>query len=236
MPDIEIPAGDGATFNAYAALPEGGSGPVIILIQEIFGVNREMREKCDELARQGYIALCPDLFWRIEPGIQLVDSIEEELQRAFQLFGEFDVEKGMEDLKATLTFARSYEGANGKVGCIGYCLGGKLAYMMACQSNVDASVGYYGVAIETMLDQAVNIKHPLLLHIAEEDEFVDKDAQAKIREALADHPQVTVHSYPGVEHAFARGQGMHYDADAAAQANERTAAFLKTHLQQAKAA
>src|SRR5262245_48681084 len=130
MPSVKIPAKDGATFDAYVATPTKTPAATMIVIQEIFGVNKEMRAKCDELATQGYLAIAPDLFWRIEPNIQLVDSIPDQLQRAFDLFGKFDVPKGMEDLKATLEFARKYKDSNGKVGCVGYCLGGKLAYMM----------------------------------------------------------------------------------------------------------
>jgi len=236
MSSVMIESKDGGQFEAYIAMPETLPAPAIIMIQEIFGVNQEMREKCDELASEGYIAICPDLFWRIEPGIQLVDSIEEQLQRAFELFGLFDVEKGMNDLQATLDFARSYDGCNGTVGCIGYCLGGKLAYMMAAQTNIDASIGYYGVAIDQMLDQAEQIKKPLMLHIAGADEFVPPEAQEKIVSALKDNPFVTIHAYPGMQHAFARGQGMHYDAENAEQANSHTRAFLNSNLRKAQAA
>jgi carboxymethylenebutenolidase len=224
MPVISIPAHDGGNFSAYIALPKKTPAPCVIAIQEIFGVNQEMRDKCDALAAQGYIAVAPDLFWRIEPGIQLVDSVPEQLQRAFNLLGEFDVEKGIDDLKATLGFMRKYTGVDGKVGCVGYCLGGKLAYMMATRSDVDASVAYYGVNIENMLDEHVG--KPLLMHIAEEDQYVSKDAQEKIKAALAKNKNVTIYSYPGVEHAFARGQGMHYDEQAAQLANKRTAEFF----------
>lgn len=227
---ITIPSHDGGTFSAYIALPAKTPAPAVILIQEIFGVNAEMREKCDDMAAQGYVAVCPDLFWRIEPNIELVDSIPDQLQRAFGLFGEFNIENGMADLKSTLAFLRGDDRVRGKVGCMGYCLGGKLAYMMATQSDVDASVSYYGVGIENMLEQAGNIKHPLMMHIAEEDQFVSKEAQSGIKEGLKNHPQVTIHSYPGMEHAFARGQGMHFDAAAAKLANECTSAFLAKNL------
>ena len=230
MTEIMISSHDGGTFKAYVAMPDTTPAPAVIMIQEIFGINQEMREKCDALAKQGYIAICPDLFWRIEPGIELVDSIPEQLQRAFDLFGQFDTAHGVEDLKSTLGQIRTHPSCNGKVGTIGYCLGGKLAYMMATHTDIDAAGGYYGVAIETMLDDASHITHPLMLHIAEEDEFVPKDAQEQILSGLADNTHVTHHSYPGVQHAFARGQGMHYDENAATQANERTKTFLENHL------
>lgn len=230
MPQLQIAAHDGGHFNAYIALPATTPAPAIIVIQEIFGVNAEMRAKCDKLASQGYIAICPDLFWRIEPGIELIDSVPEELQRAFDLFGQFEIEKGAEDLKATLAAIRNHESCNGKVAAIGYCLGGKLAYIMATQSDVDAAVSYYGVAIETMLGEASRITKPLLMHIAEKDEFVPPQAQAQIKSALANHPQIAIYSYPGMDHAFARNGGMHYNAEAANLANARTDDFLKTNL------
>lgn len=230
MSMISITAHDGGSFQAYIAQPENTPAPVVIVIQEIFGINQELRDKCHELAAQGYIAVCPDLFWRIEPGIELVDSVPEQLQRAFDLFGQFDVQNGIADLKSTLDHVRKLDGSNGKVGCTGYCLGGKLAYMMATHSDIDASVSYYGVAIETMLDDSVNIKAPLLMHIAENDQFVSREAQAQIKSALSDNPHVEIHSYADADHAFARGNGMHYNETAATLANERTQTFLKENL------
>ena len=237
MSDIQIPSIDNSgSFSAYVAMPDITPAPCIILIQEIFGVNQEMRDKCDELAAQGYIAICPDLFWRMEPGVQLTDKTDEEWQKAFGFFQNFDVDKGIEDLRATAHVFKGHANSNGKIGCIGYCLGGKMAYLMAARGNLDCAVGYYGVGLNELLDEAKDIENPLLLHIAEEDEYVSKDAQAEIKEGLKDHPQVTIHSYAGVNHAFARGQGIHFDEDAANTANQRTAAFLQQNLKQAKAA
>lgn len=231
MVEIQAPNGkDNETFEAYIATPDDTPAAAVIMIQEIFGVNQEMRDKCEEMADQGYIAICPDLFWRIEPGIQLVDSNPEELQRAFQLFGEFNVELGVKDLLATLKYVRGLEECTGKVGCVGYCLGGKLAYMLAAEGDLDAAVSYYGVGIEAMLDQAKQITEPLLLHIAGNDEFVPKDAQEKIIEAMKDHDTAKTYRYAGMDHAFARGQGMHYNEEAARLANSRTAEFLANHL------
>lgn len=231
MSTISITSHDGKSFDAYIARPtDKPNAPVIIVIQEIFGINAELRAKCETLAKLGYIAIAPDLFWRIEPGIDLVDSVPEQLERAFELFGLFDTTLGIEDLRSTLDHAKTLEGSNGKVGCVGYCLGGKLAYMMATQTSVDASVGYYGVMIDQMLDQAKNISKPLMLHIAEKDEFVPPEAQKKIHFALSDNPLVILHDYAGADHAFARGEGMHYKEDAARLANERTTEFFAEHL------
>ncbi len=228
--EIKIPAYDGGAFSAYISYPETTPAGAVIMIQEIFGVNHEMREKCDHMAAQGYVAICPDLFWRIEPGIQLTDNVEEELQRAFQLFGEFDQVQGMEDLKTTLGYMRNHKKGNGKVGCVGYCLGGKLAYMMATDTDIDASVSYYGVGIEAMLDKAASITKPLLMHIAGADEFVPADAQKHIQDAMDDVETAETYHYAGLDHAFARGNGMHYNAEAAALANGRTDEFLAKAL------
>ena len=230
MPDIQLKANDGGSFSGYLATPKSGKGPGIVVIQEIFGVNEVMRKISDEFAAQGYAALCPDLFWRQQPGIQITDKTEAEWARAFELFKGFDQAKGVDDLKATLAALRKHPACTGKVGAVGYCLGGRLAYLMSTRTDVDASVGFYGVGIEGLLDEAKSIKKPLMLHIAEEDKFVPKDAQRQVKDALGKNPSVTIHSYPGVDHAFARVGGEHYDAAAAKLANDRTAAFFRTHL------
>ncbi len=230
MPDISIAAQGGGDFSGYLATPASGSGPGIVLIQEIFGVNQFMRDTADRLAGDGYMALCPDLFWRQEPNIQLTDQSEAEWQRAFELYQGFDEAKGVDDLIATLDHLRGLEGCSAKVGSVGYCLGGKLAYLMATRSSADANVGYYGVGIEAALDEAANISKPLLLHIAEKDQFVPPEAQAQVHEGLDNNPRATIHDYPGVDHAFARAGGEHYDKDAADLANRRTSEFFATHL------
>jgi carboxymethylenebutenolidase len=228
--DITISAHDGGRFSAYLALPEGGAGPGIVLIQEIFGVNAVMRGIADGLAAEGYQVACPDLFWRQEPGVQITDKSKAEWDKAFKLMQGFDLDKGISDLISTLDHLRKYKGASGKVGAVGYCLGGQLAYLMACRSSSDASVGYYGVMIQNFLSESKAIKKPLMLHIAEGDGFVPKADQAKIKDTLKSNRKVTVHSYPGCDHAFARVGGEHYDKAAAATANKRTLDFFKQHL------
>ena len=228
--DIGLTAADGGSFTAYLSKPDSGSGPGIVVLQEIFGVNHVMRDIADILALKGYFAIVPDLFWRQEPGIQITDRTEEEWARAFELFQGFDVDQGIEDAKVALDHLRTAEGCSGQVGCVGYCLGGKLAYLMAARSGVDASVGYYGVGIEGEPDEADYIAKPLMLHIAEEDGFVPKEAQAAIADALGGNALVTLHSYPGCDHAFARIGGEHYDEAAADMANQRTSDFFEEHI------
>lgn len=215
------------TFGAYVAEPAGG-GPsaAVVVIQEIYGVNAVMRGVADHLAGLGYLAVCPDLFWRIEPGIDLTDQTEPENARAFELFGLFNVDTGVEDIAATLAAVRADPRCNGRVGAVGYCLGGLLAYLTATRTDADACVGYYGVSIDTRLDEAEKLAAPLMLHIAEEDAFVDKAAQARLLAGLSNHPQVDLHTYPGRGHAFARVGGASYDAVDAALADGRTEAFF----------
>tara|TARA_B100000700_G_C15006947_1_gene839013 strand:+ start:1212 stop:1910 length:699 start_codon:yes stop_codon:yes gene_type:complete len=231
MTDISIEGSDGS-FGSYLAIPESGTGPGLLVIQEIFGVNQVMRDLCDNFAEQGYIAACPDLFWRIEPGIQLTDKTEEDWGKAFEYMNKFlpDFEKGVADLQATMSFLRSYQGSTGKVGCVGFCLGGSLAYTMACSSDSDASIGYYPVQIDDHLPYAEYIKKPAMFHIAEKDDFCPPESQTAIAQAFEKNGKITLHSYPGVDHAFARLGGGNYNQAAAELADGRTSALLKSAL------
>ena len=230
MAEVTITAGDGGTFSGYLASPSSGSGPGVVVIQEIFGVNKVMRDMADGFAAQGYVALCPDLFWRQEPGIQITDQSQAEWDRAFELYQGFDEAKGAEDLNATLAHLRGLDACSGKVGSVGFCLGGKLAYLMATRTDADCNVGFYGVGIENALDEAASIKTPLLLHVAEKDQFCPPEAQAKIHGGLDGNAQVTIHDYAGADHAFARPGGEHYDKSAADLAHQRTADFFAGNL------
>jgi carboxymethylenebutenolidase len=229
MADVLIQGRDGF-FNGYRAPVRSGKGPGIVLIQEIFGVNRVMRDIADWLAGEGYTVVCPDLFWRQEPGIQLNEYTQAEWDKAFALYKGFDEAKGVEDIQATIDFLRKDPACNGRVGAIGYCLGGKLAYLAATRTSVDAAVGYYGVGIANNLNEAGNIKKPLLLHVAMGDKFVPPPEQEQMHRALDAHSRVSIFDYAGVDHAFARKGGEHYNQAAAEQANSRTLAFLKRHL------
>lgn len=230
MSEIHIAAKDGGRFMAYHAAPRSGTGPGLVLIQEIFGVNKVMRDLADGYAAKGHHVLVPDIFWRQEPGIQLTDKTEAEWGRAFALLKGFDEAKGIEDLSATADHLRKMPGVSGKVGSVGYCLGGRLAYLMATRGPTDANVGYYPIGIDNNLDEAAKITKPVMLHIAEKDQFCPPEAQEKIIAVLSKNPHVTLHRYPGADHAFAREGGAHYDDNAASLANNRTAEFLKQHL------
>jgi len=224
---VTLSTGDG-DFTAYLAHPASEPAAAIVVIQEIFGVNAFVREVCDRLAAQGYLAIAPDLFWRIEPGIDLTDHTDADWKRAFELYNAFDVDAGVKDIATTIDWTRPK--SSGKVGAIGFCLGGLLAYLTATRTDSDASVAYYGVGIEKFTAEADKLANPLLLHIAEEDQFVPKAAQAQILAALKNHARVETYSYPGRDHAFSRTGGDHYNADDAAKAAERTLAFFKKAL------
>jgi carboxymethylenebutenolidase len=218
------------TFGAYVARPAAATAPAIVVIQEIFGVNGVMRAIADDLAAQGYLAICPDLFWRIEPGIDITDQSEAEWAKAFELYTAFNVDKGVEDIGATLATIRADEGCNGKVGSVGFCLGGLLSFLTATRTDIDAAVCFYGVGIENKVDEATSLSRPVMLHVAEEDQFVPKAAQATLTEALSGNRLVTLHNYAGRDHAFARKGGEHYDAADAALAEQRTLAFFAANL------
>jgi carboxymethylenebutenolidase len=227
---IEIETLDHAgTFGAYCAEPSGAPKAAIIVIQEIFGVNPGIRQKCDKLAADGYLALAPDLFWRIEPGIELDPDIPDQLQKAFGLFGKFDQDTGIRDIEATIRAAKARTGG-GKVGAVGYCLGGRLAYMTAARTDIDASVGYYAVGIDNLLGESHAIAHPLMLHVAAADGFVSPEEQAKVHAGLDGHAKVTLHDYQGVDHGFAAEMGARRVEDAAQLADSRTLEFFARHL------
>lgn len=227
---IDIPAADGGTFRGYFCTPPSGRGPGLVVAQEIFGINANVRETCEMFAREGFVTLAPDLFWRIEPNVDL-GYTEAEWKRAFDFFGKFDVDKGMQDIQATLKALRARpEVVGGKSGVVGYCLGGKIAYLSATRTDSDASIGYYGVMIDQALDEKKSITKPLMLHFAEKDQFVPMDAIEKVKVGLAGMKDVEVYSYPNVDHAFARFGGDHYDKAAADLANGRSLGFLRKHL------
>jgi carboxymethylenebutenolidase len=217
----QIRSFDGHEFSAYLALPAGGRGPGVVVLQEIFGVNANMRSVCDWFAARGFLAVCPDLFWRIEPGLEL--SPESDFDRALGMLGKLDFAKAVDDAAAAMNFLRDHPACTRRVGAVGYCLGGRLAYELAVRYQPDAAVGYYGVGIEQVLG---NVRGPLMLHVAGLDKYCPPAALEKIQAA---HPGA-VHLYPNCDHAFARKGGMHCDPAAAELADLRTIEFFLRHL------
>lgn len=226
--DVTINTTDGP-FGGYLAVPSSAGGAGIVVIQEIFGINKFVRAVADRYAAHGYFALAPDLFWRLEPGVQLDDRKPAEFQRGLDLMGKFNIDLGIKDIEAAIRHLRDEEHCQ-RVGAVGYCLGGLLAYLTAARTDVDASVGYYGVSVQDSLNEAANIRKPLMLHIAGKDKFVPPAAQTKVTEGLRANPTVMIHSYPEMDHAFARIGGEHYDQANAELADGRTATFFRQHL------
>ena len=231
MANTTIEASDGSgSFSAYVVEPAEKPAGAVVVIQEIFGVNQAMRDACAMIADLGFIAVCPDLFWRLQPGIDLTDKSEAEWKQAFALMNRFDQQEGIDDLKATVAAARTMAGANGRVATIGYCLGGRLAMMMAEQSDADANISYYGVELDGLLGDIGRIGKPLLLHIADQDEFFPAEGRAKVEAGVKANPKISAYVYPNANHAFARVHGVHWNGLAATIANGRSAEALAAAL------
>jgi carboxymethylenebutenolidase len=224
---VQIDTGTGKTFSAYLARPDRPNGVAIVILQEIFGVNANIRSVADAYADGGYIAIAPDIFWRQEPNVELDPANAQDREQAARLLQGLDQALAVADALSAAAFARALPGANGKVAAVGYCLGGKLAFMLATQPGVDAVISYYGVAIQTSLDAFASLQCPVLLHVAGDDHLCPPPAQAAIAQAAAGAEKATILLHPGVGHAFARRGGTSFDADAAARADAASASFLE---------
>jgi carboxymethylenebutenolidase len=232
MMDHIIVKRQGGTFAAYIARPKTLPAPAVVVLQELFGVNADIRKHCDELAEQGFLAVAPDLFWRQEPGVDLNVTSEADWQHGLRLYQAYDRDAGVKDVKDTIDAVRTLSECNGNVALLGYCLGALMVFMTAVRNDgIDAAIWYHGGDTEKYLGEVDELFAPLLMHLAEEDEFISKAAQAEIKAALAKKPNATVYSYPGQNHAFSRNNGAHYNAAAATLANGRTREFLHQHLQ-----
>ena len=231
MATITIAATDGAgRFDAFLFEPKKTPAGAVVLIQEIFGVNASMQETAAQIADLGFFVLAPDLFWRQQRHVNLTDKTPEEWDQAYAFMQGFDHEKGIADLKAALAVARTLPGANGRAGTIGYCLGGLLAFRMALESDADINVSYYGVALDNFLGGLDKVHAPLIVHVADQDEYFKPEGRAKLVAAAKGHKFVQTYVYPGADHAFARVGGIHWDARSAWIANGRTAEALAEAL------
>src|SRR5580658_7042902 len=210
MKDRIIINGHDGNFDAYIARPGTLPAPAIVVLQELFGVNADIRKTCDELAEQGFVAVAPDLFWRQEPGVDLSVTSEADWQHGLRLYQAYDRDAGVRDINDTLDAVAKLPECTGKIAAQGYCLGALMTFLTAVRCHVDAAVAYHGGDTEKYLDEVGGLRAPLLMHLGEEDEFISKAAQAQIKKALGDIPYATVYSYPGQCHAFARHNGAHY--------------------------
>jgi carboxymethylenebutenolidase len=230
MDHITVPGRDG-TFKAYIARPNTSPAPAVVVLQELFGVNADIRKHCDELAEQGYLAVAPDLYWRQEPGVDLNVTSQADWDHGLRLYQAYDRDAGVRDIKDTIDAVRCLPECNGKVALLGYCLGALMVFMTTVRNDgIDAAVWYHGADTDKYLGEVDGLHAPILMHLAEEDEFISKAAQAEIKAALAKKPNATLYSYPGQSHAFSRHNGKHYNAAAAHLANSRTSDFLSREL------
>ncbi|MBF7685424.1 dienelactone hydrolase family protein [Acinetobacter sp. B10A] len=225
---VQIKSQSGELFSAYLSISADERGPGIVLCQEIFGVNDVMRKKADFLAEEGYTVLVPDLFWRKQANIEL-GYTPEDFEKAFELYQTYDENLGVQDIQDSLNYLKTLESCDTTTGVsvVGYCLGGKLAFLAGCRiPEVACAVGYYGVGLEKSLHELEQLKGRLVLHIAELDQFTPPDARAQIIDAAEKYPHVNVHVYDGVDHAFARPESAHYHKPSAKIAHERTITAL----------
>ncbi|MEM7253638.1 MAG: dienelactone hydrolase family protein [Pseudomonadota bacterium] len=221
---------DGTNVEAYVARPpDGRSGPGLVILSEIYNVNHWVREVADGYAEEGFVCLAPDLYWRQRPG-QYLEYTPDGQQVARELGFSMDLVAFTADMADYSQSVSALPECTGKVGTVGYCLGGKLAYLAAARRLVDAAVGYYAVQLDQFLDEAGNINRPLMLHFAELDEHVPQATVALVKQALDGNPQVSIYDYEGADHGFNRFGYPPYHPQAASVALERSLAFLREHL------
>lgn len=226
---IDIVKGSGDSFTAYLAEPDKGSGPGLILLQEIFGVNDYMRETADRFAKEGYVVLVPDLFWRSERGVQLgYDAAG--VARGLKLRDALDDDEAIDDIAAAVHAVRTLDTQAGGVGVVGYCMGGLLAYLSATRLDINCAVSYYGVGVHENLEEADRVRVPAAFHLAELDAFCPEPARAAIRKAFADNALVQIYDYEGVDHAFGTTGRDVFEPVAADLAYARTLGVLRNTI------
>jgi carboxymethylenebutenolidase len=227
--DIRVRLRDGE-MGAHVAFPERAPAGAIIAIMEIWGVNDTMRRHAQEFAEAGFVCLVPDLFWRQEPGVELYDRNPEDVKKAFDLYYDFDYDLGVRDMEDTAAHLKGMAECSGKVGSVGYCLGGKLCYLMCCRTDIDCAVAYYGTYIEHNIREAKNLHRPFMLHMAMKDRWVQAEVNELLERRLSPNPLVTIHKYPGADHAFARHGGRTYSKPEADRALALSTDFFRKHL------
>ena len=230
---IDIKAQDGGRFKGYLSLPhqreKAAKGPGIVLIQEIFGVNAHILGVADQYASDGYTVLAPDIFWRLQPMVDIGYG-PEDFQTGIGYMQKFDFAAGVKDLAATVTALRGLPECAGKVASLGYCMGGLLSFLCAANAGVNAAVCYYGGGIHTKLEEAVKIKCPLLLHFAGNDSYIPAEAVEAVKKTFAGREGVRIEVYPGVDHGFNCWDRSAYNQPSAALARGRSLAFLATTI------
>jgi len=229
MPDIEVEV-HGQRMPAYLAVPDQPRAGGVVLIHEIFGLNKSIRSIADRFAEAGFLTVCPDLTWRqgntgeLEPGTE--QALEEGRRRMEQLTDD----QMLDDIKAAVLHLRETEQCNGRVATVGYCMGGRLAWLMGCRGDTQANVAYYGTRIERLLGECVKLSRPFMMHIGEKDPHIPAETRQRIKERLCPVAGMSIHTYPEVGHGFARPGATGAEAQAAEMANQRTVDFLNLNL------
>ena len=226
---IKIKTKDNKEFSGYLCKPPAGKGPGLLLIQEIFGVNSHIKDVAELYAKEGFVVLAPDLFWRSEPGVELT-YVGKDAAKGYELYGKLDMNQSLGDLTDAIETLGKLPEVKGKIGAVGFCLGGHIAYRLVCHALVDVAISYYGGGIDQVLDEAKNLNRPLLMHYAELDKHISAEAISKVSDALANNSNVTIHHYAGVDHGFNCDQRATYNRQASMLAYGRSAAFLHKYL------
>ena len=222
--DVRIPIPSGGEMPGYMALPRR-PGAAVVVVQEIFGVTPAMKAICDWFASRQFVALCPELFWRTDPGVVIPETDRE---KAFACRGKVNDDQAVADIGAAIAYLRKHPHVNQGVGVVGYCWGGLLSYLSATSQKPDAAVSYYGVGVEKRLADAKNLSCPMFFHYAGLDKFAPPEVVSQVREGVKG--DVTIQTYPNADHAFARPGGHNFNAAAADLADMRTLSFLVEKL------
>lgn len=226
---ISVSAANGQSFDAYLSLPPTGRGPGLILIQEIFGVNEHIRAVADQYASDGYVVLAPDIFWRSEKKLQLQYD-QAGFDKGLALLGSLDIDATASDLKASVATLRRHSACSGKVGSIGYCMGGLLSFVAAAEAGVDTAVCYYGGGIHNHLNRASKIKCPVLFHFAQKDAYIPAAAVKALRKEMAGRKNVRIITHPNVDHGFNCWRRPSWDQVTAARARGQSLVHLSETL------
>jgi carboxymethylenebutenolidase len=227
---ITIKAHDGGTFSGYLGTPASGSGPGILVLQEIFGVSAHIRSVVDRWAEEGYVALAPDLFWRLKPGVDL-GFTPDDVKIARELGGRFDIDQGVRDIGDAIAALKSQPEFKGKVGAVGYCLGGRLAFLAAARLGVDAAVSYYGTRMDGHLDEVKSVRCPIMFHFGGMDAAVPAATRDKISAAFSAHDDAEFYVYADAGHAFNNDRRVEaYHPFAAQLARSRTIGLFRRTL------
>ena len=226
---VSIPSHDGQSFDAYLSLPPKGQGPGLVILQEIWGVNEHIRAVADQYAMDGYVVMAPDVFWRQQPRVDLGYD-EEGSKRARHYMTNLDAPNTLLDLQATANALRARPEVSGKVGAVGYCMGGRLAFALAATGTIDAAVCYYGGRIQDNLSVAPAITGPILFHYAELDAHIPMGAVDSVKAAFAGRSNAQFYVYPGADHGFNCWGRPMYQQHSAALARGRTLQWLAENM------